>query len=135
MEKKQTSKLVRWASYVMQWLVILFMLFDSIIKFVKPEPVIQSTVNELGYQYHHIDTLAVIGLVSTILYMIPRTAVLGAICLTAQFGGAIASHLRVDNPLLSHTLFPVYIALLMWGSLWLRDENIRKLLLYRKSSS
>jgi hypothetical protein len=67
-------------------------------------------------------------LVGTALYAWPRTAVLGAILLTGLFGGAIASHLRLGDPLFSHTLFGVYLGMLMWGGLWFRDPALRALL-------
>jgi len=128
METNNNSKARHWTSVIMRWLVILFMLFDAIIKFIKPEPVIQTTIHELGYKEHHILVHGFTGLIPLILFMIPRTTVLGAILLTAHFGGAVASHLRVDNPLFSHMLFPVYIALLMWGSIWLKNERLRSIL-------
>jgi hypothetical protein len=128
METILNSKGSRWASIIMQWFVILFMLFDGIIKFIKPAPVIQTTVHELGYQDHHILIHGLTSLIPTILFIIPRTRILGAILMTAHLGGAIASHLRVDNPLFSHTLFPVYIAVLMWGSIWLKNEKVRQIL-------
>ena len=65
---------------------------------------------------------------STLLYAIPRTAVLGAILLTAYLGGAVATHVRVGSPLFSHTLFGVYLGVIVWGGLWLRDPRIRALL-------
>lgn len=113
---------------ILSGFVVLFMLFDAIIKFVKAPEAIQTTVNELGYSEHHILIHGILALVPTILYAFPKTSFLGAILLTAHLGGAIASHLRVDNPVLSHTLFPVYIALMMWGGLWLKDLGLRKLL-------
>lgn len=127
METKNTSKTRLIVSEVMRWLVILFMLFDAIIKFVKPGPVIQTTIHELGYKEHHILVHGFTALVPTILFIAPRTSVLGALLLTAQLGGAIASHLRVDNPLFSHTLFPVYVGIIMWGSLWLKNESLRSI--------
>lgn len=118
-----------WTSRIMSGLVVAFMLFDAAIKFIKPEPVIQTTVNQLGYGEHHIILTGWLALIPTLLYAYPRTSVLGAILLTAHFGGAIASHVRVDNPLFSHTLFPVYVAILMWGALWLRNNKLRAILL------
>lgn len=123
MENNNNSKARLWTGITMRWFVILFMLFDAIIKFIKPEPVIQTTINELGYKDHHIPIHGFTALIPTLLFMIPRTRMLGAILLTAHLGGAITSHLRVDNPVLSHTLFPVYIAILMWGSIWLLDKR------------
>ena len=116
-----------WTSRIMSGIVILFMLFDSIFKFIQPEEVVQGTT-ELGYGPHHIALLGTLGLLSVIAYAIPRTAVLGAILLTAYFGGAIATHVRLDNPLFSHILFPVYLGILAWGGLWLRDERVRRVI-------
>src|SRR5688500_3100845 len=97
--KISTSRL--WTGRIMSGFVILFMLFYAIIKFFKPPVVIQTTVAELGYAEHHILLHGLFALIPTILYIIPRTSVLGAVLLTAHLGGAIASHLRVDNPVFS----------------------------------
>lgn len=121
------SKTQRWTSYVMSGLVILFMLLDSVMKFVQPDEVVQGTL-ELGFEVGHIATIGALGLIATLLYAFPRTSVLGAILLTAYFGGAVATHLRLNNPLFSHTLFTVYFGLFVWGGLWLRDTRLRKLL-------
>lgn len=128
MEQKATGTKL-WIGRIMSGLVILFMLFDSTLKFLKPEPVIQSTVNILGYQEHHIVIIGLLGLVSTILYSIPKTSILGAITLTGYFGGAIASNLRIDSPVFSHILFPVYLAILMWIGVLLRDHRLRSTLI------
>jgi hypothetical protein len=72
--------------------------------------------------------LATLGLLSTILYAIPRTTVLGALFLTGYFGGVVATHIRLDNPLFTHILFPIYLAVLAWGGIWLRDEKVRNLI-------
>ncbi|KIL39069.1 membrane protein [Gordoniibacillus kamchatkensis] len=119
------SKSRLWTARIMRGLVILFMLFDSISKFLKPAAVVEGTVG-LGYAEHHISWIGALGLLATILYAIPRTSVLGAVLLTGFFGGAIAANLRLDLPLFSHILFPVYMAVLAWGGIWLRDENVRK---------
>ena len=126
------SKTKRWTSYVMSGLVILFMLVDSIMKFVQPPEVVQGTL-ELGYSDHHIVILGALGLVTTLLYIIPRTAVLGAILLTGYFGGAVATHVRLDNPLFTHVLFTIYLGILAWGGLWLRNETLRKLFPFVRS--
>ncbi len=115
-----------WTSRIMSGLVILFMLADSIFKFIQPAEVVDGTI-ALGYGAHHIAVIGTLGLISILLYTWPRTAVLGAILLTGYFGGAIATHLRLDNPLFSHILFPVYLGILAWGGLWLRDERVRKM--------
>src|SRR5262245_41748276 len=95
--------------WVLSSLVIAFLLFDASLKFFKPPVVVEVTVGQLGYAEHHILILGLLPLVATLLYALPVTAVLGAVLLTGHLGGAIASHLRVDNPLFSHTLFPVYV--------------------------
>ena len=127
METTPTSKPKRWTGITLSALVILFMLFDSIFKFVAPDEVVKASVSELGYAGHHLPIMGTLGLSCTILYLVPSTAVLGAVLMTGYFGGAIATHVRVDNPLFSHVLFPVYLAILMWGGLWLRDQRVRKL--------
>jgi hypothetical protein len=125
------SKGKLWTARVMGALVILFMLMDSIFKLFPNDIVTEGTV-ELGYQVHHIPVMGVLGLLSIVLFAIPRTSVLGAILLTGYFGGAIATHLRLDNPLFSHILFPVYLAVLAWGSIWLKNEMFRKLIAGKK---
>jgi len=106
---------------------VLFLLMDGIMKLVKPEPVVKATI-ELGYPESVIMALGIILLVCVILYVVPHTAVLGAILLTGYLGGAIATQARVGNPLFSHILFPVYLALLIWGGLFLRDSRLRALM-------
>lgn len=125
------SKGKLWTARVMGALVILFMLMDSIFKLFPNDIVTAGTV-ELGYQVHHIPVMGVLGLLSIVLFAIPRTSVLGAILLTGYFGGAIATHLRLDNPLFSHILFPVYLAILAWGSIWLKNDLFRKLIAGKK---
>jgi hypothetical protein len=106
------------------------MLMDSIFKLVPNETVIEGTTS-LGFQAHHIPIIGTLGLLSIILYIIPRTEVLGAILLTAYWGGAVATHVRLDNPLFSHVLFTVYFGILAWGALYLKSENFRDLILGR----
>ncbi|GJM73359.1 membrane protein [Paenibacillus macerans] len=110
----------------MSGIVILFMLFDGISKLFKPAVVVEGTLT-LGFAEHHIVTIGILALLSTVLYAIPRTAVLGAALLTAFYGGVVATQIRVDAPLFSHTLFAVYMAILAWGGLWLRNDKVRRL--------
>lgn len=116
----------------MSGLVILFMLADSIFKLFPPQAVVEGTV-VLGFSEHHIVPIGILGLISTLLYIFPRTSVLGALLLTGYFGGVVATHFRLDNPLFSHTLFPVYLAVLVWGGLWLRNETLRQLIPFKQS--
>jgi hypothetical protein len=84
------------------------MLMDSIMKFFQP-PVVIETIVGLGFTERHILLIGILGLLSTLLYAFPKTSILGAVLLTGYWGGAIASHVRLDNPLFSHILFPVYL--------------------------
>jgi hypothetical protein len=107
-------------------LPVLFLLVDSVGKFARPEPVVRGTV-ELGYSEAVIVPLGMVLLASTIVHLVPQTAVLGAILLTGYLGGAVSTHLRVGSPLFTHILFPVYFGLLIWGGLYLREERLRNL--------
>lgn len=131
MVAQNISKTRLWVARIMSGLVILFMLFDGIFKLIQPEPVITGTL-ELGYAEHHIALLGILALVSTVLYALPRTAFWGAVLLTGYFGGVIATQIRMDAPLFTHTLFALYLAILAWGGLWLRDERVRKLFSLRQ---
>jgi hypothetical protein len=120
-----------WTGRIMSALPALFLFMDGVGKLVKPAPVVEGTV-QLGYPESVLLGLGIVLLTCTALYVIPRTAVLGAILLTGYLGGAVATHVRVGSPLFSHTLFPVYIAVLIWGGLYLRDERLRALIPLRR---
>jgi len=93
----------------------------------KPAVVVEGTVH-LGYSETVILPLGVILLACTLLYAFPKTSVLGAILLTGYLGGAVASHVRISDPLFTHVLFPVYLGILIWGGLYLRDGRLRRLI-------
>jgi hypothetical protein len=120
-----------WAGWGMSGLMIVFMLFDSIAKLALERHVIEATT-QIGYPLHTIRPLGAIALVCTILYAIPRTAVLGAVLLTAYLGGAVASKVRIDDPLFSSVLFGVYFGIPIWGGLYLRDEQFRTMIPLRR---
>ena len=122
------------AGYVMSGLVIAFMLFDAGMKLVPLDVVIKSTAS-LGYPPSSdlARGLGIVALVCTALYAFPRTDVLGAILLTGFMGGTVAAHLRIGSPLFTHVLFGVYLAVLAWGGLYLRDARLRALLPLRSS--
>jgi hypothetical protein len=115
-----------WAGRIMSALAALFLLMDGGMKLFKPPFVIQATV-QLGYPESAIVGIGIALLVSTLLYIIPRTSILGAILLTGYLGGAVASNVRAAAPLFN-ILFPVAFAALVWGGLWLRDRRLRQLL-------
>jgi hypothetical protein len=120
------SKSALWTGRVMSTLPALFLLLDGVMKLVKPDPIVKATV-ELGYPESVILGLGIVLTASTLLYAIPRTAVLGAILLTGYLGGAVATHVRVGGGAFP-VLFPVCIGVLLWGGLVLRDARLRSLL-------
>jgi hypothetical protein len=125
------SKSRLWTGRVLSGLPVLFLLVDAVAKLVKPQPVIEGTV-KLGYPENTIVPLGIVLLLSTVLYILPRTAVLGAILLTGYLGGAVATHVRVSDPLFTHTLFPVYLGVALWAGLVLRDKQLETHLPIRK---
>ncbi len=121
-----TFKGMVWAGRVLSTILVLLMLLDGIMKLWKPPEVVKATV-ELGYPEDVILGLGILVLVCTVLYAIPRTAVLGAVLLTGWLGGATASHLRHGDPLLFDVI-PAVFGALVWGALYLRDARVRALL-------
>jgi hypothetical protein len=116
------------AGWIMTGFLALFMAGASAMpKFLGLEAAVNS-MKELGWSPNFLLMFGLLELGFTILFLIPRTSLFGAILLTGLFGGAIASHLRVGNPLFSHTLFPVYLGIFMWLSLGLRDVGLRTFL-------
>ena len=118
------------AGYVLTGLVAAFLTFDTVMKLLQLAPAVQGTT-ELGYPAGTVVAIGAIELVCLVLYLVPRTSVLGALVLTGYLGGAIATHVRVGSPLPTHTLFPIYVALMVWGGLYLRESRLRELLPFR----
>jgi hypothetical protein len=114
-----------WAGIIISALPALSLLLDGVLKLVKPPQVVGPTL-QLGYPESVILPLGIVLTVCTIVYMIPRTAVLGAILLTGYLGGAVATHVRLGNPLFTHKLVPIYLGALVWGGLFLRDGRLRE---------
>jgi hypothetical protein len=127
------SKKKLWTGNILSALAVLFLLFDSVIKLMKIAAVVESFA-QLGIPDHLIVGIGILLLVCVLLYVIPRTSVLGAILLTGYLGGAIVIHLRVGDPLFSHVLFPVYVGALIWGGLYLREDRLRALVPLRSPS-
>ena len=116
---------------VLTALVALFLSFDTIVKVMRLAPGVEGTT-ALGYSTDLVHWIGLIELVCLVLYVVPRTSVLGAMLLTGYLGGAIATHVRVSSPLVTHTLFPLFVAALLWGGLYLREERLRDLLPLRQ---
>ena len=116
---------------VLTTLAAIFLAFDTVMKVLKLGPAVEGTVM-LGYPVESVQWIGLVELVCLVLYLVPRTSVLGALLLTGYMGGAIATHVRIGNPLFTHILFPIYVALFVWGGLYLRDTRLRDVLPLRK---
>ena len=130
LETSSVSRGALWTGRVMSGLVIAFLLFDGAMKLI-PLDIVVTTSQQMAIPLDIIRTLGVLTVAGTLLYAWPRTAVLGAIILTGYLGGAIYAHLRLDSPLFTHTLFGVYLGLLIWGGLYLRAPRVRALSPFR----
>lgn len=121
------SKSALWTGRIMSGLVVAFLLMDSVMKFLKPAPVVEGFA-KTQWPLNLAIPLGIILLGCVVIYIIPHTSVLGAILLTGYLGGAVATHLRLGDPLFSHVLFPVYMGLLVWGGLYFRNPSLRTLI-------
>ena len=131
MEILAASKTGLWTGRVMTTLFSLFLLMDAGMKLVPLAPVTE-TMTRMQLPVAMARPIGIIELICLALFLWPRTAVLGAVLFTGVFGGAIASHWRLGDPLVSHTLFGVYLGVLMWGGLWLRDPQLRAIIPFRR---
>lgn len=118
-----SARATSWTGRVLSTLVVAFMVFDGVLHVLKPAPVAEAFAR-LGYPLSASVGLGVLELICTALYAIPRTAVLGAVLLTAYLGGAVATQLRAGSTLFE-TIFPVIVGALLWGGLALRDARVR----------
>ncbi len=120
-----------WAGRIMTALPVLFLLFDSVIHMMRIAPVVES-FEQLGYPVSLALSIGILELVCIIVYVIPRTSLLGAILLTGYLGGAVATNVRIGSPLFSHVFFPIYVGVLVWGGLFLGEERLRALIPLRR---
>lgn len=128
---ESTPSAMLWTGRTMSGLFIAFMIFDVGIKLIG-HPIVAETLQQIGWPTDKGFAIGVIEAICLILYVVPRTSVLGAILMTAVMGGAIATHMRIGSPLVSHTLFGVYLGLLMWGGIWFRVAQLRALIPLRR---
>lgn len=115
-----------WFGRVLSALPLMFLTFDTIIKLFMMPVAVEAT-KQLGFTQSAVFVVGVVEAVCLVLYLLPRTSVLGAVLWTGYFGGAIATHIRAGSPLFTHTLFPIYVAALLWIGLWLRDGRLRQI--------
>lgn len=121
-----SSKKRLWASWIVGGLPAVFLLLDASMKLVKPAAVVEGSL-KVGFPESTLIGIGIALLISTLLYMVPRTAVLGAIMLTGYLGGAVATNVRVSGPVFN-IVFPIIFAALLWGGIWLRDRRLQELL-------
>jgi DoxX-like family len=131
--REPVSRAQMLAGRLLSGLAAAFLTLDSAMKFVKAPQVIEASTH-LGLGLELVTPIGLVLLVCTALYVIPRTAVLGAILLTGYLGGAVFGNLRVGDPLATHVLFPVYFGILLWAGLFLRDRRLRALIPFRSAS-
>jgi DoxX-like family len=122
-----TTPAMLWTGRILTALFALFLLGASVAPKLLRLPVAEETMAQLGWPSGYAFMIGLIELTCVVLYLIPRTSVLGAVLMTGLLGGAMATQIRVDNPLFSHILFSLYLGLFMWGGLWLRDQRVRAL--------
>lgn len=120
----------RIAGIVCTSVAALFLAFDTILKVLRLDPAVEGTTS-LGYPSDSVLWIGGIEMMCLVLYLVPRTTVLGAVLMTGYLGGAVATHVRIASPLLTHTLFPVYVALILWAGLYLREPRLRALAPFR----
>ena len=120
-----------WVGRILSALAILFLSFDTIVKVLRLPVAIEGTT-QLGYPESSVFVIGIIQLVCLVLYVIPQTSVFGAILFTGYLGGAIATHLRIGSPLFTHILFPIYVAVLIWGGLYAREPRLRAVIPIRR---
>lgn len=113
-----------WTGRSLSGLAVAFLTMDTAMKLLRLQAAVEGTA-QLGYRPDSLLTIGLIEVALLIIYLIPRSSILGAVLWTGYLGGAIATHVRVGNPLLTHILFPTYVAALLWVGLWLRDRRLR----------
>lgn len=117
---------LRWPARIVPAVAIFLLLLDSFGKLARLLPVVAGT-ERLGYPGELVAVIGFLELCCTIAYAVPQSSPVGAVLLTGYLGGAVASHLRIDDPLLTHVLAPVYMAVAIWTGLWLRNDRVRQL--------
>ncbi|RFC67685.1 MULTISPECIES: DoxX family protein [Mesorhizobium] len=127
-----SEKMMTRTGYVLSGLFVLFMLGASVTPKLLGMPVAEEIMAQLGWPAGYSFYIGILELVLTLLYIYPRTNILGAVLFMGLFGGAMATQMRAGSPLLSHQLFSIYLGLFMWGGLWLRDSALRALFPFRK---
>ena len=116
----------RWSGRILRGIPVLFLLFDGAMKLANIPQVIEAS-EKAGIPGHLLPLIGVVLLCCVALYVVPRTAPIGAVLLTGYLGGAVLTHLRIGDPVFTHVLAPIYVAVFLWGGLYLRDDRVRRL--------
>lgn len=127
-----STKTMKWAGYALSGVFAVFLAGASITPKLFIPDIAAESFRQLGWPDGYGLTVGLIELACLALYLVPRTAIFGAVLMTGLLGGAIATQMRVENPLFSHTLFGIYLGLFMWGGLWLRDADLRAVFPFRR---
>jgi hypothetical protein len=122
-----TTPAMLWTGRVLSGLFALFLLGASVTPKLLGMPIAEETMAQLGWPAGYALPIGILELALVVLYLVPQTRILGAVLMMGLLGGAMATHIRAGSPLFSHILFSVYLGLLMWGGLWLRDPKLRAL--------
>ncbi|ANS28774.1 hypothetical protein WSS_A30754 [Rhodococcus opacus M213] len=128
----EPTKKARVAGLVVSALVVLFLLFDSLIHIANTQ-MVREAMAELGFAENVNRVIGVVLLVCLILYLVPATSILGAVLLTGYLGGAVATNMLTEQPIISTTLFPIYVGIFVWGGLFLRDARVRSIVPVRRA--
>ncbi|UOT01377.1 DoxX family protein [Rhodococcus opacus] len=128
----ETTKKARVAGLVVSALVVLFLLFDSLIHIANTQ-MVREAMAELGFAENLNRVIGAVLLVCLILYLVPATSILGAVLLTGYLGGAVATNMLTEQPIISTTLFPIYVGIFVWGGLFLRDARVRSIVPVRRA--
>jgi DoxX-like protein len=128
---QRSARIAENVGRVCSGLAVLFLVFDTVLKVLRLGPAIEGTT-ALGFPADSVQWIGIVELACVVIHVVPRTSVFGGLLLTGYLGGAVAAHVRNSNPLLTHTLFPVYVALLLWGGLYLREKRLRDLVPLRR---
>ena len=122
-----------WTGRALTGLFALFILGASVLPKLSGMPIAEQSMAELGWPSGYVLMIGLMELTFLILYLIPRTSLLGAVLFTGLLGGAMATQIRAEMPLFSHVLFSIYLGLFMWGGLWLRDPAWRAMFPFRRA--
>ena len=116
-----------WTGRALSGLAAAFLLFDAAMKLILLPPVVKAT-HEIGFSEGSVFGIGLTLFLAVLVYLVPRTALIGAVLLTGYLGGAVATNVRIGAPLFTHLLAPIYVAVFIWGGLFLRDARVRALL-------